>query len=44
MSEQRGTRWMRFESLVDFLDPSDCSRTLEGYPAPRRALLTARRR
>ncbi|QDV27080.1 tRNA 5-methoxyuridine(34)/uridine 5-oxyacetic acid(34) synthase CmoB [Aureliella helgolandensis] len=44
VSEQRGTRWMRFESLVDFLDPSDCSRTLEGYPAPRRALLTARRR
>ena len=41
LDEQRSTDWMRFESLSDFLDPDDRSRTLEGYPAPRRAILTA---
>jgi len=40
-AEQRSTAWMRFESLADFLDPDDSSRTLEGYPAPVRAILTA---
>ncbi|HEY7776503.1 MAG TPA: tRNA 5-methoxyuridine(34)/uridine 5-oxyacetic acid(34) synthase CmoB [Kineobactrum sp.] len=40
--EQRATDWMRFHSLADFLDPADSSRTIEGYPAPRRALVTAR--
>jgi tRNA (mo5U34)-methyltransferase len=40
--EQRRTDWMRFHSLADFLDPQDSSRTVEGYPAPRRAVLTAR--
>ena len=39
--EQRRTEWMRFESLSDYLDPSDASKTVEDYPAPRRALLTA---
>lgn len=42
--EQRRTEWMTFESLADFLDPNDSSRTIEGYPAPRRAVLTARRK
>src|SRR5512139_2504284 len=32
--EQRTTDWMRFESLIDFLDPNDHSKTIEGYPAP----------
>jgi len=41
--EQRTTEWMRFESLADFLDPNDPSRTIEGYPAPRRAILLAER-
>lgn len=41
--EQRGTDWMRFESLVQCLDPDDPGRTVEGYPAPRRAILIARR-
>ena len=41
--EQRATAWMRFESLADFLDPADASRTVEGLPAPRRAILLARR-
>ena len=40
-AEQRQTPWMRFNSLADFLDPADPSRTVEGYPAPRRAVLTA---
>lgn len=39
--EQRATEWMRFESLADFLDPNDSSRSIEGYPAPSRAILTA---
>lgn len=40
--EQRSTPWMTFESLADFLDPQDSSRTIEGYPAPRRAIFIAR--
>ena len=39
--EQRSTDWMRFQSLSDFLDPNDSSKTIEGYPAPRRAIITA---
>ena len=41
-SEQRATNWMSFESLADFLDPLDHSRTIEGYPAPLRAVLLAK--
>lgn len=41
--EQRATPWMRFQSLADFLDPNDPSLTIEGYPAPVRALLLAER-
>ncbi|MEH6582770.1 MAG: tRNA 5-methoxyuridine(34)/uridine 5-oxyacetic acid(34) synthase CmoB [Halioglobus sp.] len=40
--EQRATDWMRFHSLANFLDPEDDSKTIEGYPAPRRAVFTAR--
>ncbi len=39
--EQRATEWMTFQSLADFLDPEDRSKTVEGYPAPRRAILIA---
>jgi tRNA (mo5U34)-methyltransferase len=39
--EQRSTEWMTFQSLQDFLDPQDHTKTIEGYPAPRRAVLTA---
>lgn len=39
--EQRGTEWMLNESLEDFLYPDDPNRTVEGYPAPRRAVFTA---
>ncbi|MDX5151468.1 MAG: DUF1698 domain-containing protein, partial [Acidiferrobacterales bacterium] len=41
--EQRRTDWMRFESLADYLDPADPGKTVEGYPAPRRAILTAQK-
>lgn len=41
--EQRATEWMQFQSLADFLDPMDSSRTVEGYPAPVRAVVTARK-
>ncbi len=43
-AEQRKTDWMAFESLTDFLDPDDPTRTIEGYPAPVRAILLARPR
>lgn len=43
VGEQRSTDWMRFQSLPDFLDPEDPSLTREGYPAPRRAVLVARK-
>ncbi|KAA9001670.1 tRNA 5-methoxyuridine(34)/uridine 5-oxyacetic acid(34) synthase CmoB [Affinibrenneria salicis] len=41
--EQRRTDWMRSESLADFLDPDDPGKTREGYPAPQRAVLIARK-
>lgn len=41
VEEQRSTDWMRFQSLVDFLAPDDNRKTIEGYPAPRRAVVTA---
>ncbi len=41
IEEQRSTEWMKFESLPDFLDPNNPKRTIEGYPAPIRAILTA---
>ncbi|MDO6681763.1 tRNA 5-methoxyuridine(34)/uridine 5-oxyacetic acid(34) synthase CmoB [Oceanobacter sp. 5_MG-2023] len=41
LDEQRTTDWMRYNSLVDFLDPEDISKTAEGYPAPLRAVIIA---
>ncbi|MEZ5538606.1 MAG: tRNA 5-methoxyuridine(34)/uridine 5-oxyacetic acid(34) synthase CmoB [Pseudomonadales bacterium] len=41
IQEQRSTDWMRFQSLSDFLDPENNNKTVEGYPAPRRAIITA---
>ena len=40
--EQRSTEWMTFESLSDYLDPTDSTKTIEGYPAPLRAVFTAK--
>ena len=42
-AEQRSTDWMRFESLQECLDPENASCTVEGHPAPVRAIITARR-
>lgn len=39
--EQRATEWMDYQSLADFLDPNDPSKTAEGYPAPMRAVMVA---
>jgi tRNA (mo5U34)-methyltransferase len=41
--EQRRTDWMTFESLADFLDPADPTHTIEGHPAPVRAMILARK-
>jgi tRNA (mo5U34)-methyltransferase len=40
--EQRSTHWMPNQSLSDFLDPNDSSLTIEGHPAPKRAVFIAR--
>jgi tRNA (mo5U34)-methyltransferase len=41
--EQRRTDWMTFESLAEALDPDDPSLTVEGWPAPQRAVIVSRR-
>jgi tRNA (mo5U34)-methyltransferase len=40
--EQRNTQWIQTETLEDFLDPDDPDKTVEGYPAPVRAIFVAR--
>ena len=42
IEEQKRTKWIQTESLSDFLDPSDPSKTVEGYPAPVRVVIKAR--
>ena len=39
--EQRKTEWIETQSLENFLDPADPSRTVEGYPAPLRLYIRA---
>jgi tRNA (mo5U34)-methyltransferase len=41
--EQRRTEWMTFESLAEALDPQCPNLTVEGWPAPRRALIVCRK-
>ncbi|MBT7261584.1 MAG: tRNA 5-methoxyuridine(34)/uridine 5-oxyacetic acid(34) synthase CmoB [Desulfobacula sp.] len=41
IEEQRKTRWIQTETLKDFLDPNDPDKTVEGYPAPVRAIFIA---
>ncbi len=41
IKEQRTTEWMAWNSLESFLDPNDHSKTIEGYPAPLRAVILA---
>ncbi len=40
--EQRVTSWIGSQSLADFLDPQNPHLTVEGYPAPVRAIVVAR--
>lgn len=42
IEEQRATEWMQSESLSDFLDKNDPTKTIEGYPAPKRATFIAK--
>ena len=39
--EQRKTEWIDTQSLEDFLDPEDNTKTVEGYPAPKRVYIKA---
>ncbi|SUC09422.1 tRNA (mo5U34)-methyltransferase [Pasteurella canis] len=41
LAEQRKTDWLENESLADFLDPNDHTKTIEGYQAPTRAVILA---
>jgi tRNA (mo5U34)-methyltransferase len=41
IEEQRSTEWMRFHSLPEFLDPHNDELTIEGHPAPIRAVFVA---
>ena len=41
--EQRKTEWINTQSLDDFLDKENKNRTVEGYPAPKRVYLKAKR-
>ena len=41
--EQRKTEWMNYHSLADFLDVNDATKTIEGYPAPMRATILAKK-
>lgn len=43
VDEQRKTEWMNYHSLADFLDPNDSTKTIEGYPAPMRATIIAKK-
>jgi len=43
IDEQRQTEWMQFHSLEQFLNPNDMSKTVEGYPAPKRGLFIAQK-
>ncbi len=43
LDEQRSTSWMTFQSLPDFLEVGDRKRTVEGLPAPTRAIVLATR-
>jgi len=40
-NEQRKTQWIETQSLEDFLDPEDKTKTVEGYPAPKRVYIKA---
>ena len=41
LNEQRHTKWLKGDSLENFLDPNNPNLTIEGYPAPKRAYIKA---
>ena len=41
--EQRKTEWIQTQSLNDFLDKNDQNKTVEGYPAPKRVYIKAKK-
>jgi len=41
--EQRKTEWIETQSLDDFLDKNDQNKTVEGYPAPKRVYIKAKK-
>lgn len=41
--EQRTTPWSFDQSLEDYLDPNDNTKTIEGYPAPKRVYVKAKK-
>jgi tRNA (mo5U34)-methyltransferase len=43
IEEQRTTEWMTFESLTNCLDEDNPNLTVEGLPAPKRAILLAKK-
>jgi tRNA (mo5U34)-methyltransferase len=43
LDEQRTTDWILGESLENFLDSDNPNLTIEGYPAPKRVYIKARR-
>ncbi|MFB3104058.1 MAG: tRNA 5-methoxyuridine(34)/uridine 5-oxyacetic acid(34) synthase CmoB [Pseudomonadales bacterium] len=43
VDEQRTTPWMRFDSLREALDPQNPLQTVEGHPAPVRAVVVGRK-
>ncbi|NCD12882.1 MAG: tRNA 5-methoxyuridine(34)/uridine 5-oxyacetic acid(34) synthase CmoB [Epsilonproteobacteria bacterium] len=42
-NEQRKTEWIYGESLENFLDPNNPEFTIEGFPAPKRVYIKAKR-
>lgn len=43
LDEQHSTAWMINDSLENYLDSDDRTKTIEGYPAPMRAVLIAKK-
>jgi len=43
LEEQRKTNWINSQSLNDFLDPNNPTLTVEGYPAPKRVYIKAKK-
>jgi len=41
--EQRCTEWKKGTSLIDYIKPEDCYKTIENHPAPMRAIIIAKK-